>query len=43
MAKKHIHPRESQPFAEYPLSFFACPHPDCADFPPQADGHSKAG
>jgi len=28
MAKKHIHQRESQPFAEYPLSFFACPHPD---------------
>lgn len=32
MAKKHIHQRESQPFAEYPLSFFACPHPDFAEF-----------
>jgi hypothetical protein len=32
MAKKHIHQRESQPFAEHPLSFFACPNPNCADF-----------
>jgi len=32
MAKKHIHQRESQPFTEYPLSFFACPNHDCADF-----------
>lgn len=32
MAKKHIHQRQSQPFAEHPLSFSACPNPDCADF-----------
>jgi len=32
MAKKHVHPQKSQPFAEYPLSFFASPNPDCADF-----------
>ena len=40
MAKEHIHQQESQNSAnpheqslpEYPLSFFACPNPDCAHF-----------
>lgn len=40
MAKEHIRQQASQTWAspdepslpEYPLSFFACPNPDCADF-----------
>jgi len=32
MAKKHIQQRESRPFAQYPLSYFACPNPDCPNF-----------
>jgi hypothetical protein len=32
MAKEHIHQQKSRPSTEYPLSFFACPNHDCADF-----------
>lgn len=32
MAKKHAKPTENRSLPEFPLSFFACPNPDCADF-----------
>lgn len=32
MAKKHVKPTEDRSVPELPLSFFACPNPDCADF-----------
>jgi len=32
MSSKHKHQQESQSFGEFPLSFFACPNPDCAGF-----------
>jgi hypothetical protein len=32
MATKQAHHQESPGFPEYPLSFYACPNPDCADF-----------
>jgi hypothetical protein len=34
MSSKHKHQQESQSFGEFPLFFFACPNPDCADFNP---------
>lgn len=32
MAKKHTDHTKQCPLPEFPLSFFACPNPDCADF-----------
>jgi len=39
MANKNIHQQETHSFTEYPLSFFACPNPDCADFNHFATGN----
>ena len=32
MAEKHANHQQNQPLPEFPLSFFACPNPNCANF-----------